>query len=110
MSLVGHGKTVLAERLGAALVPRGSYLKVDCTQCQDQYSMFGAANPYVGAADGAKLNNHLAAHSGKPCVVLLDEIEKTGKDVWNALLNPFDKVTTRTCSCADDDACVSCHA
>jgi hypothetical protein len=85
----GHGKTELARRLGALL---SLELHVcDCAIVSREIELFGPRKPYVGAEEGASLNNFLAANSGRRCLVFLDEIEKTTADIWNALLIPFDK-------------------
>ncbi len=85
----GHGKTELARRLGALL---SLELQVsDCTIVSREAELFGPRKPYVGAEEGAPLNNFLAANNGRKCIVFLDEFEKTTADIWNALLIPFDK-------------------
>ena len=85
----GHGKTELARRLGALL---SLELQVsDCTIVSRETELFGPRKPYVGAEEGAPLNNFLAANNGRKCIVFLDEFEKTTPDIWNALLIPFDK-------------------
>ena len=85
----GHGKTELARRLGALL---SLELQVsDCTIVSREVELFGPRKPYVGAEEGAPLNNFLAANNGRRCIVFLDEFEKTTADIWNALLIPFDK-------------------
>lgn len=85
----GHGKTELARRLGALL---SLELHVsDCAIVSREIELFGPRKPYVGAEEGAPLNNFLAANNGRRCIVFLDEIEKTTADIWNALLIPFDK-------------------
>ncbi|ERF69675.1 hypothetical protein EPUS_03667 [Endocarpon pusillum Z07020] len=85
----GHGKTELARRLGALL---SLELQIsDCTIVSREVELFGPRKPYVGADEGAPLNNFLAANNGRRCIVFLDEFEKTTADIWNALLIPFDK-------------------
>jgi len=84
----GHGKTELARRLGYLL---GLDLEVvDCTIVNQEIELFGPRDPYVEASRGSPLNNFLAAHAGNPCIVFLDEFEKTTKDIHQALLLPFD--------------------
>ncbi|KAF2729142.1 P-loop containing nucleoside triphosphate hydrolase protein [Polyplosphaeria fusca] len=84
----GHGKTELARRLGDLL---SLDLNVsDCTIVTRELELFGPRKPYSGAAEGSPLNNFLAAHHGRKCIVFLDEFEKTTQDIWNALLVPFD--------------------
>lgn len=85
----GHGKTELARRLGVLL---SLEMQVsDCTIVSREAELFGPRKPYVGAEEGAPLNNFLAANNGRKCIVFLDEFEKTTPDIWNALLIPFDK-------------------
>ncbi len=99
----GHGKTELARQLGSLL---SLDLHVgDCTAVSREDELFGPRKPYAGAEEGAPLNNFLAAHDGKKCIVFLDEFEKTTGDMWNTLLLPFDKGeyqdrrTLRTINC-----------
>jgi ATP-dependent Clp protease ATP-binding subunit ClpA len=53
--------------------------------------LFGAKSPWQGWQEGSLLNNFLCSKAGKPCIVFLDEFEKCGKDVHEALLLPFDQ-------------------
>lgn len=85
----GHGKTELARRLGALLSLELQV--IDCTIVSREAELFGPRKPYVGAEEGAPLNNFLAANNGRKCVVFLDEFEKTTTEIWNALLIPFEK-------------------
>jgi dynein-related subfamily AAA family protein len=84
----GHGKTELARRLGHLLSLELEV--VDCTIFNREMELFGPRNPYVGAEKGSPLNNFLASHDGKRCIVFLDEFEKTTSDIHKALLLPFD--------------------
>jgi ATP-dependent Clp protease ATP-binding subunit ClpA len=47
----------------------------------------------VGSEHGSPLNNFLVSMSGQKSIVFLDEFEKTGPEVLNALLIPFDEGT-----------------
>ncbi|KAI5249069.1 P-loop containing nucleoside triphosphate hydrolase protein [Aureobasidium subglaciale] len=53
-------------------------------------SLFGAAAPFGEAEKGSPLNNHLASHTSKRCVVFLDEFDKTEQDVRESLLTILD--------------------
>lgn len=85
----GHGKTELARRLGSILSLKLQV--IDCTIVKEDFELFGPRQPYFGAYEGTSLNNFLATNSGQKCIVFLDEFEKTTKEIWNALLIPFDK-------------------
>ena len=80
----GHGKTELAQRMGNLLSL--DMLTVDCTEMKEETDMFGAKSPWLGYEKGSPLNNFLWDHAGERCVIFLDEIEKTTKDVRNAML------------------------
>jgi ATP-dependent Clp protease ATP-binding subunit ClpA len=85
----GHGKTELARRLGFLL---SLDLHVsDCTIVSRETELFGPRKPFIGAEEGAPLNNFLARKSGEKSIIFLDEFEKATPDIWNALLIPFDK-------------------
>jgi len=84
----GHGKTELARRLGYLMSLELEV--VDCTIHNHEMELFGPRKPFVGSEPGSPLNNFLAKHDGKRCVVFLDEFEKTTKDIHQALLLPFD--------------------
>lgn len=84
----GHGKTELARQLGHLLSL--DLEVVDCTTFTDERELFGPRPPYSGYKDGSAVNNFLAEHSGKRCIVFLDEFEKTTKEIHQALLLPFD--------------------
>jgi len=85
----GHGKTVLAESIAELCGIKQQ--KIMCENYRDMYAMFGAQAPYAGYEKGSLLNNFLAENDGKPCVVLLDEFEKTWQEAREGFLNPFDK-------------------
>ena len=84
----GHGKTEMARRLGylMSLEP----LVVDCTGVQRETDLFGGRHPFMNAAKGTALNNHLVKYDGERSIVFLDEFEKTSPEVHQALLLPFD--------------------
>jgi hypothetical protein len=85
----GHGKTELAKQMGSLLsLP---LCKIDCTEMIYKTDLFGPKAPYFGSSDGSLMNNFLCTNKGKRCIVFLDEFEKCGKDVHEALLLPFDE-------------------
>lgn len=84
----GHGKTELAQQLGIFLdVPMHI---ADCASIEPKMDMFGPRKPYMGYDEGSPLNNFLAENSGRKCVVLLDEFEKTSTEIRETFLLPFD--------------------
>jgi ATP-dependent Clp protease ATP-binding subunit ClpA len=62
---------------------------VDCTEMKYETELFGPKKPYIGHELGSPLNNFLSHNSGRRCIVFLDELEKTTREVQNALLVPF---------------------
>ncbi|KAK8851225.1 P-loop containing nucleoside triphosphate hydrolase protein [Apiospora arundinis] len=83
----GHGKTELAKNFGNLLsLP---FHAVDCTTIKYETDMFGPRAPYIGSREGSPLNNFLAEHNGSRSIVFLDEFEKTGNDIRQTLLIPF---------------------
>lgn len=85
----GHGKTELAQSLGALI--SAEIVALDCSTFQRENEMFGARPPYIGYEFGSQLNNFLAKGSGKRNIVFMDEFEKTSTEIRNALLIPFDQ-------------------
>jgi hypothetical protein len=84
----GHGKTELARQLGHLLTL--DLEVVDCTTFSHEMELFGPRRPYHGYEKGSAVNNFLVGHSGKRCIVFLDEFEKTTKEIHSSLLLPFD--------------------
>ncbi|KAK1241437.1 hypothetical protein MKX08_001411 [Trichoderma sp. CBMAI-0020] len=84
----GHGKTELARQLGHLLSL--DLEVVDCTTFAHEMELFGPRRPYHGYEKGSAVNNFLVGHSGKRCIVFLDEFEKTTKEIHSSLLLPFD--------------------
>lgn len=84
----GHGKTELARKLGHLLSLELQV--VDCTSVSREADLFGPRAPFNGSAQGSPLNNFLTRKAGERCIVFLDEFEKTGAEIHNALLLPFD--------------------
>ena len=66
---------------------------VDCTEIRHETDIFGPKAPYHGWEAGSPVNNFLARKNGERGIVFLDEFEKTEREVWNALLLPFDSGT-----------------
>ncbi|KAK3294138.1 P-loop containing nucleoside triphosphate hydrolase protein [Chaetomium fimeti] len=84
----GHGKTEVARNLGWLL---GMDLQtVDCTHLKAETDLFGPWPPFEGWDEDSAVNNYLVSHSGKRCVVFMDEFEKTKDEVRRALLLPFE--------------------
>jgi hypothetical protein len=80
----GHGKTELATAMGYLLSVKAT--SIDMAGCRDTWGLFGSTSGYHRSDEGSKLNNFLAANSGKRSVVFLDEFDKTSQDIRNALL------------------------
>ena len=88
----GVGKTELAKALAEFLFDDESQMtRIDMSEFQERHSvsrLIGAPPGYVGYDEGGQLTE---AVRRKPyCVVLLDEIEKAHKDVFNTLLQILD--------------------
>ncbi|QDS75402.1 hypothetical protein FKW77_003031 [Venturia effusa] len=83
----GHGKTELARKLSELLSL--DMTNVDCTKFTSVTGMFGGNSAYTRSENGSTLNNFIADHHTKACVVFLDEFEKTTWEIHNALLKPF---------------------
>ena len=92
----GNGKTELAHWL-AKLLNKPSddfFIKVDCGKLTHATEIFGLSGAYQGAQQGSALNNFVLRMSMEPQavgIVLLDEIEKAGRDVIHALYQVIDK-------------------
>ncbi|KAI0406889.1 P-loop containing nucleoside triphosphate hydrolase protein [Xylaria palmicola] len=85
----GHGKTEIARSLGALLST--SMISIDCTTFRNETELFGPRAPYQGYDKGSSLNNFLSDNFGRPGIVFMDEFEKTGREIHNSLLIPFDQ-------------------
>lgn len=84
----GVGKTALCRALAAQLFgSESALLRFDMSEYGEKHSvsrLIGAPPGYVGHDEGGQLTE---AVRRKPySVVLLDEIEKAGEEVWNVLL------------------------
>ncbi len=88
----GVGKTELAKALAEFLFndPSGM-VRIDMSEFMEQHSvarLIGAPPGYIGYEEGGRLTE---AVRRKPySVILLDEIEKAHRDVFNVLLQVFD--------------------
>ncbi|KAK7402960.1 hypothetical protein QQX98_011270 [Neonectria punicea] len=84
----GHGKTELARQVGHLLSLNLEV--VDCTIVRHEVELFSPRAPYHGSRQGSPVNNFLAEHSGQRCIIVMDEFEKTTREIHQALLLPFD--------------------
>lgn len=91
----GVGKTLLAKELAVWLGGSGdSLIRLDMSEYSQQHNvarLFGAPPGYVGYGEGGQLTE--AVRRRPYSVVLLDEIEKAHKEVFNAMLQIFDEGT-----------------
>jgi hypothetical protein len=85
----GHGKTEIGKHLGGLLSLE--IQTIDMTEIKYETDLFGSKAPYVGCEGGSPLNNFLAGKSGKRAIVMLDEFEKSTREVLNSLLILFDE-------------------
>ncbi|MBC3797026.1 ATP-dependent chaperone ClpB [Acetobacterium tundrae] len=88
----GVGKTELAKAVAATLFDsEENMIRIDMSEYMEKFSvsrLIGAPPGYVGYEEGGQLTE---AVRRKPyCVILLDEIEKAHKDVFNILLQILD--------------------
>ncbi len=88
----GVGKTELCKALAAFLFDdEAAFVRIDMSEFMEQHSvarLIGAPPGYVGYEEGGRLTE--AVHRKPYCVVLLDEIEKAHRDVFNVLLQVLD--------------------
>jgi len=92
LGTTGVGKTELAKALAEYLFDdEGMMTRIDMSEYQEKHTvsrLVGAPPGYVGYDEGGQLTE---AVRRKPySVVLLDEIEKAHRDVWNVLLQVLD--------------------
>jgi ATP-dependent Clp protease ATP-binding subunit ClpA len=88
----GVGKTELARQLAFAMGIE--FLRFDMSEYMEKHSvsrLIGAPPGYVGFDQGGQLTD--AVHKNPHCVVVLDEIEKAHRDVFNILLQVMDHAT-----------------
>ncbi|MFQ5429197.1 MAG: AAA family ATPase, partial [Phycisphaerae bacterium] len=68
-----------------------AFVRLDMSEFMEQHSvarLIGAPPGYVGYEEGGRLTE--AVHRRPYCVILLDEIEKAHRDVFNVLLQVLD--------------------
>lgn len=89
----GVGKTFLAKRLAHEMFGDvNKIVRFDMSEYSDKTSLnklTGAGPGYIGYEDGGLLTE--AIKNKKHCVLLLDEIEKAHKDIYNVFLQVFDE-------------------
>jgi ATP-dependent Clp protease ATP-binding subunit ClpB len=88
----GVGKTELCKALAAFLFDdEAAFIRIDMSEFMEQHSvarLIGAPPGYVGYEEGGRLTE--AVHRRPYSVILLDEIEKAHRDVFNVLLQVLD--------------------
>jgi len=88
----GVGKTELARQLAQALGV--AFHRFDMSEYMEKHSvsrLIGAPPGYVGFEQGGMLTD--AVHKTPHCVVVLDEIEKAHRDIFNILLQVMDNAS-----------------
>jgi ATP-dependent Clp protease ATP-binding subunit ClpB len=88
----GVGKTELCKALAEFLFDdEAAFVRIDMSEFMEPHSvarLIGAPPGYVGYEEGGRLTE--AVHRRPYCVILLDEIEKAHRDVFNVLLQVLD--------------------
>jgi ATP-dependent Clp protease ATP-binding subunit ClpB len=88
----GVGKTELCKALAAFLFDdEAAFIRIDMSEFMEPHSvarLIGAPPGYVGYEEGGRLTE--AVHRRPYSVILLDEIEKAHRDVFNVLLQVLD--------------------
>ncbi len=88
----GVGKTELCKALAGFLFDdEKAMIRIDMSEYMEQHSvarLIGAPPGYVGYEEGGRLTE--AVRRQPYCVILLDEIEKAHRDVFNVLLQVLD--------------------
>ncbi|WDI36592.1 AAA family ATPase [Entomospira culicis] len=88
----GVGKTELAKNLAKFLGAK--FLRFDMSEYQEQHTaarLIGSPPGYVGYDEGGLLTEAVRKHPH--AVLLLDEIEKAHRDIYNILLSAMDYAT-----------------
>jgi ATP-dependent Clp protease ATP-binding subunit ClpA len=88
----GVGKTELARQLAQAMGV--TFHRFDMSEYMEKHSvsrLIGAPPGYVGYDQGGQLTD--AVYKTPHCVIVLDEIEKAHRDVFNILLQVMDAAT-----------------
>ncbi|MCZ6815479.1 MAG: ATP-dependent chaperone ClpB [Planctomycetota bacterium] len=88
----GVGKTELCKALATFLFDdESAFVRIDMSEFMEQHSvarLIGAPPGYIGYEEGGRLTE--AVHRRPYSVILLDEIEKAHRDVFNVLLQVLD--------------------
>ncbi|HMQ15565.1 MAG TPA: AAA family ATPase [Phycisphaerae bacterium] len=88
----GVGKTELCKALAEFLFDdEAAFIRIDMSEFMEQHSvarLIGAPPGYVGYEEGGRLTE--AVHRRPYSVILLDEVEKAHRDVFNVLLQVLD--------------------
>lgn len=88
----GTGKTQLAKELQKYLFGDHPIVRIDCGEYQHKHEnqkLGGAPPAYVGHENGGYLTESMKANP--KTVVLLDEVEKAHRDIWDTFLRVFDE-------------------
>ncbi|MGL4524671.1 MAG: AAA family ATPase [Spirochaetia bacterium] len=88
----GVGKTELAKTLSDELLM--PLLRFDMSEYQEKHAvsrLIGSPPGYVGFEEGGLLTDSIRKHPH--CILLLDEIEKAHRDIYNILLSAMDYAT-----------------
>lgn len=89
----GVGKTLIAKKLAEQVFgDTNALVRIDMSEYSEKNSvakLTGAAPGYVGYDNGGQLTE--AVKNKQHCVLLLDEIEKADKEVYNVFLQLFDE-------------------
>lgn len=89
----GCGKTLLAKKLAEEVFgDKNALVRIDMSEYSEKSSiskLIGASAGYIGYENGGILTE--AVKNKKHCVLLLDEIEKADKEVYNVFLQLLDE-------------------
>ena len=89
----GTGKTLLAKKIAEKIYGNeNDLIRIDMSEFSEKSSvakLTGAAPGYIGYENGGQLTE--AIKHKQHCVLLLDEIEKADKEVYNLFLQLFDE-------------------
>ena len=89
----GVGKTFLAKKIAEKIYgSENDLIRIDMSEYSEKSSvskLIGAAPSYVGYENGGQLTE--AIKHKQHCVLLLDEIEKADKEIYNIFLQLFDE-------------------